>query len=158
MNPTLAWLPQGTVYGSLLNFRREYALWAPRMAEPPYKAPPSAPVLYVKTANTFAAHGAAIAVPGEDGEIAVRKMKQAADGQYDLILMDIQLPEVSGIEVTKWLKDDDELKSIPVIAITAFAMKGDEERIRESGCEGYLSKPISVGKFVQTVQSYLAPR
>lgn len=65
MNPTLAWLPQGTVYGSLLNFRREYALWAPRMAEPPYKAPPSAPVLYVKTANTFAAHGAAIAVPGE---------------------------------------------------------------------------------------------
>jgi two-component system cell cycle response regulator DivK len=73
----------------------------------------------------------------------------------DLILMDIQLPEVSGIEVTKWLKDDDRLKSIPVIAITAFAMKGDEERIRQSGCEGYLSKPISVGKFVQTVQSYL---
>ena len=49
----------------------------------------------------------------------------------DLILMDIQLPEVSGLEVTKWLKEDDELKSIPVIAITAFAMKGDEERIRE---------------------------
>jgi 5-oxopent-3-ene-1,2,5-tricarboxylate decarboxylase/2-hydroxyhepta-2,4-diene-1,7-dioate isomerase len=65
VNPTLAWLPQGTVYGSLLNFRREYALWAPKMAEPQYKAAPKAPVLYVKTANTFAAHGAAIAVPGE---------------------------------------------------------------------------------------------
>ena len=65
MNSAYPWLPQGTVYGSMLNFRREYALWAPRMAEPPYKAPPQAPVLYVKTANTFAAHGAAIAVPGE---------------------------------------------------------------------------------------------
>ena len=65
MNPDPTWLPQGTVYGSLLNFQREYALWAPQMAEPPYKAPPQAPVLYVKTANTFAAHGASIAVPGE---------------------------------------------------------------------------------------------
>lgn len=75
-----------------------------------------------------------------------------------LILMDIQLPEVSGIDIIKLLKEDEELRAIPVIAITAFAMKGDEERIRESGCEGYLSKPISVGKFVQTVQSYLGPR
>ena len=64
----------------------------------------------------------------------------------DLILMDIQLPEVSGLEVTKWLKDDPDLKAIPVVAITAFAMKGDEERIREGGCEAYLSKPISVGE------------
>src|SRR5262249_343696 len=59
----------------------------------------------------------------------------------DLILMDIQLPEVSGLEVTKWLKEDPELKPIPVVAVTAFAMKGDEERIREGGCEAYLSKP-----------------
>ena len=66
----------------------------------------------------------------------------------DLIIMDIQLPEVSGLEVTKWLKDDAELKSIPVVAVTAFAMKGDEERIREGGCEAYLSKPISVAKFI----------
>src|SRR6185312_5640966 len=65
----------------------------------------------------------------------------------DLILMDIQLPEVSGLEVTKWIKEDEELKSIPVVAVTAFAMKGDEERIREGGCEAYLSKPISVAKF-----------
>ncbi|PLX36828.1 MAG: two-component system response regulator [Hyphomicrobiales bacterium] len=73
----------------------------------------------------------------------------------DLILMDIQLPEVSGLEVTKWIKEDDELKMIPVIAVTAFAMKGDEERIRQGGCEAYLSKPISVSRFLETVRSYI---
>ncbi|SON56011.1 Polar-differentiation response regulator DivK [Hartmannibacter diazotrophicus] len=73
----------------------------------------------------------------------------------DLILMDIQLPEVSGLEVTKWIKEDDDLRSIPVIAVTAFAMKGDEERIRQGGCEAYISKPISVAKFLETVRNYL---
>ncbi|MFD0918052.1 response regulator [Pseudahrensia aquimaris] len=73
----------------------------------------------------------------------------------DLILMDIQLPEVSGLEVTKWLKEDDTLRNIPVIAVTAFAMKGDEQRIRQGGCEAYISKPISVKKFLATVKSYL---
>ena len=73
----------------------------------------------------------------------------------DLILMDIQLPEISGLEVTKWLKDDEELSHIPVVAVTAFAMKGDEERIREGGCEAYLSKPISVGKFIETIRLFL---
>jgi two-component system, cell cycle response regulator DivK len=73
----------------------------------------------------------------------------------DLILMDIQLPEVSGIEVTKWLKEDEELKRIPVIAVTAFAMKGDEQKIRESGCEAYISKPISVMSFLQTIDKFL---
>ena len=72
----------------------------------------------------------------------------------DLIIMDIQLPEVSGLEVTKWLKEDDELRSIPVIAVTAFAMKGDEERIREGGCEAYLSKPNSVSKFLESVRHF----
>ena len=75
----------------------------------------------------------------------------------DLILMDIQLPEVSGLEVTKWLKGDPDLQRIPVVAVTAFAMKGDEERIREGGCEAYLSKPISVGKFIETVRHFLGP-
>jgi len=75
--------------------------------------------------------------------------------QPDLILMDIQLPEVSGLEVTKWLKEDDDLAHIPVVAVTAFAMKGDEERIREGGCEAYLSKPISVGKFIETVRRFI---
>ena len=73
----------------------------------------------------------------------------------DLILMDIRLPEVSGLVVTKWLKDDDQLAHIPVIAVTAFAMKGDEERIRQGGCEAYVSKPISVPKFIETIKTYL---
>ena len=75
--------------------------------------------------------------------------------QPDLILMDIQLPEISGLEVTKWLKDDEELNQIPVIAVTAFAMKGDEERIRQGGCEAYISKPISVMHFLETVKKHL---
>ena len=77
--------------------------------------------------------------------------------QPDLILMDIQLPEVSGLVVTKWLKDDDELAHIPVIAVTAFAMKGDEERILQGGSDGYISKPISVSHFLETIAQYIGP-
>ena len=79
----------------------------------------------------------------------------AREHRPDLILMDIQLPEVSGLEVTKWLKEDDELRKIPVIAVTAFAMKGDEEKMREGGCEAYIAKPISVSNFIATVRSFL---
>ena len=82
-------------------------------------------------------------------------LELARSHKPDLILMDIQLPEVSGLEVTKWLKEDEQLRSIPVIAVTAFAMKGDEEKIREGGCEAYLSKPISVANFLETVRRYL---
>jgi two-component system cell cycle response regulator DivK len=73
----------------------------------------------------------------------------------DLILMDIQLPEISGLEVTRWLKEDEELSHIPVVAVTAFAMKGDEERIRQGGCEAYISKPISISAFLDTVRRHL---
>jgi two-component system cell cycle response regulator DivK len=79
----------------------------------------------------------------------------AREHRPDLILMDIQLPEISGLEVTKWLKEDDELAKIPVVAVTAFAMKGDEERIREGGCEAYISKPISVSHFLETIRRLL---
>lgn len=72
----------------------------------------------------------------------------------DLIIMDIQLPEISGLDVTRKLKADPELRAIPVVAVTAFAMKGDEERIRAGGCEAYLSKPISVMQFLSTVRQY----
>jgi two-component system, cell cycle response regulator DivK len=82
-------------------------------------------------------------------------LKIARSHRPDLILMDIQLPEVSGLEVTKWIKEDDNLKSIPVIAVTAFAMKGDEEKIREGGCEAYIAKPISITNFLETVQKFL---
>jgi two-component system cell cycle response regulator DivK len=73
----------------------------------------------------------------------------------DLILMDIQLPEISGLDVTKLLKSDPELKSIPVVAVTAFAMKGDEERIRQGGCDGYIAKPIAVASFLKTVADFV---
>lgn len=79
----------------------------------------------------------------------------AREHRPDLILMDIQLPEVSGLEVTKWLKEDDELRHIPVIAVTAFAMKGDEEKMREGGCEAYIAKPISVSHLIATVRGFL---
>ncbi|MBE7636870.1 response regulator [Sneathiella sp. P13V-1] len=79
----------------------------------------------------------------------------AREQKPDLILMDIQLPEVSGLEVTKWIKEDENLESIPVIAVTAFAMKGDEEKIREGGCEAYVAKPISVENFIKTVKEFL---
>ena len=69
--------------------------------------------------------------------------------------MDIQLPEVSGLEITKMMKEDADLKHVPVIAVTAFAMKGDEQKIREGGCEDYISKPISVARFMNVVHHYL---
>ena len=84
----------------------------------------------------------------------LRALDIAKSFKPDLILMDIQLPEVSGLEVTKWLKDDPALKGIPVVAVTAFAMKGDEKRIRDGGCEAYISKPITVSSFLQTVRQF----
>ena len=98
------------------------------------------------------AHGYNI-LQTKDGMEALRL---AREYRPDLILMDIQLPEVSGLEVTKWIKEDDTLKSIPVVAVTAFAMKGDEEKIREGGCEAYIAKPISVTNFLQTVERFLS--
>ena len=88
-----------------------------------------------------------------DGRDAI---KLAREHKPDLVLMDIQLPEISGLEVTKMMKADDELKSIPVVAVTAFAMKGDEDKIREGGCEGYIAKPISVPTFLETINKFLA--
>ena len=88
----------------------------------------------------------------KDGREALRL---AREHHPDLILMDIQLPEISGLEVTKWIKEDSSLRAIPVIAVTAFAMKGDEEKIREGGCEAYLAKPISVANFLETVEKFI---
>lgn len=82
-------------------------------------------------------------------------MKLAREHMPNLILMDIQLPEVSGLDVTRWLKQDDTLKHIPVIAVTAFAMKGDEEKIREGGCEAYIAKPIAIMSFLETIAKFL---
>jgi two-component system, cell cycle response regulator DivK len=85
----------------------------------------------------------------------IEAIKIARAHRPDLIIMDIQLPEISGLDVTKWLKEDDDLRAIPVIAVTAFAMKGDEEKIREGGCQDYIAKPISVTKFLETIEKHL---
>ncbi len=76
----------------------------------------------------------------------------ARDKKPDLIVMDIQLPEVSGLDITRWIKDDNEIADIPVLAVTAFAMRADEQRVREAGCEGYLSKPIQMASFLKAVK------
>ncbi len=91
-------------------------------------------------------------VQTKDGRKA---MELARSHRPDLIVMDIQMPQVSGLEVTRALKADAKLKHIPIIAVTAWAMKGDEEKIRQGGCEGYIAKPISVPHFLQTVARFL---
>jgi two-component system cell cycle response regulator DivK len=91
----------------------------------------------------------------KDGRVVVELTRK---NRPDLILMDIQLPEISGLEITKMLKADDDLRSIPVVAVTAFAMKGDEQKIRNGGCDGYIAKPISVASFLQTVSRFLEPQ
>jgi len=83
-------------------------------------------------------------------------IEQARRERPDLILMDIQLPEVSGLQVTQQILNDPDLAPIPVIAVTAFAMKGDEERIRAGGCRDYIAKPSSVAGFLEKVKRYLA--
>ncbi len=101
-------------------------------------------------ADLLEAHGYNV-LQAKDGMEAWR---MAREHRPDLILMDIQLPDVSGLEVTKWLKNDKTLESIPVIAITAFVTAGEEEKIREGGCDGYIVKPISIPDFLQTVGSF----
>lgn len=77
--------------------------------------------------------------------------------QPRLILMDVQLPGMDGLEATRLLKQDDATRSIPVIALTALAMKGDEARIRAAGCDGYIGKPMRYKEFQATVAALLAP-
>ncbi len=88
---------------------------------------------------------------------AMEGWRIAREHRPDLILMDIRLPGVSGLEVTKRLKADETLKSIPVIAITAFAMAGDKEKFLEGGCDAYIDKPISIPNFLQTVERLAKP-
>ena len=93
------------------------------------------------------------AEPVRDGRDAIDRARGFSP---DLVVMDIQMPHVSGLELIEQMKADDELRTTPVMAVTAYAAKGDEERIRDAGAEGYVSKPISVLRFVDAVQSLLA--
>ena len=76
----------------------------------------------------------------------------------DLVLMDMHLPGMDGLEATSILKSDETTRAIPVIAVTAMAMRGDEERIRAAGCDGYVAKPIDYRKFLKEVASVLQSR
>ncbi|MFM7345471.1 MAG: response regulator [Tagaea sp.] len=80
----------------------------------------------------------------------------ARSGHPDLVLMDIQLPGLSGMEVTRRLKADPDLRDIPVVAVTAFALRGDEEKIMDSGCSAYISKPVSIDRLLDVVQRHAA--
>ncbi len=84
-----------------------------------------------------------------------RALEMVREHRPDIILMDIQLPDVSGLDVTRQLKADTELRDIPIIAVTALALRGDEERVLEAGCNAYISKPISVAKFLAEVKKFL---
>lgn len=91
--------------------------------------------------------------PVRDGREALDRARAFVP---DLVVMDIQMPHVSGLELIEQMKADEELKAMPIMAVTAYAAKGDEERIRDAGAEGYVSKPISVIRFVEAVQGLLA--
>jgi two-component system cell cycle response regulator DivK len=93
--------------------------------------------------------------PCGNGEAAIERAKQFSP---NLVIMDIQLQNISGLDLIAGLKSDEELCDIPVLAVTAYAGKGDEERIREMGAEGYLSKPVSIGPFMNAVRGLLEPR
>jgi two-component system, cell cycle response regulator DivK len=95
------------------------------------------------------------AEPVRDGREAMEKARELAP---DLIVMDIQMPHISGLELIEQLKADEALKGVPIMAVTAYAAKGDEERIRDAGAEGYVSKPISVLRFVEAVEALLEGR
>jgi two-component system cell cycle response regulator DivK len=92
--------------------------------------------------------------PVPDGRSAIERARAFGP---DLIVMDIQLPHVSGIELIEMLKRDATLASIPVMAVTAYAAKGDEERIRAAGAEAYISKPVTVSNFMTAVRSLIGP-
>ena len=101
--------------------------------------------------DVLTAGGFAVA-PVADGLEAIDK---ARDFVPNLVIMDIQLPNVSGLDLISRMKSDSQLREIPVLAVTAYASKGDEERIRDAGAEGYLAKPVSIGPFMRAVSALL---
>ncbi len=86
-----------------------------------------------------------------DGEAAIKKTEKEI---YDLILMDVALPDMNGVEVTRIIKNMSCYKDVPVIALTAFAMKGDRERFLDSGFDDYIPKPIDVCEFMKKMETY----
>lgn len=91
-----------------------------------------------------------------EAETAARGIALAREERPDAILMDIQLPDMDGLAATRLIKADADLQDIPVIALTAFAMKGDEEAMRAAGCDGYVTKPIRYREFLQELDKVVA--
>ncbi len=87
-----------------------------------------------------------------DAELGIQLIREQ---QPDLVLMDIQLPGMDGLSATKIIKEDPSLKDIPIVALTSYAMQGDEEKALEAGCSGYIAKPIDTRKFLETISQYL---
>ncbi len=104
---------------------------------------------------------AVLEAAGMDAETATtggEALERCAEGGLDVVLLDIQLPDLDGVEVLHHLRDDPRAPSVPVIALTAFAMQGDEDRFRSAGFDGYLTKPIDVRRFADQVREVLADR
>ena len=99
-----------------------------------------------------AGHSVRCATDAEAGLLIARTQRP------ELILMDIQLPGMDGLQATALLKADEATRHIPVIALTAFAMKGDEERIRAAGCDGYIAKPLDYKQFLAAIAAQLTPQ
>jgi CheY-like chemotaxis protein len=89
------------------------------------------------------------AIDAESGIELIREQRP------DLVLMDIQLPGMDGLSATKVIKEDPDLKDIPIVALTSYAMQGDKEKALAAGCTGYITKPIDTRKFLETVSQYL---
>ena len=108
--------------------------------------------LNMKLIRAVLQYGGYEILEARDGESALR---EAAGAQPDLILMDVQLPKMSGLDVTRQLRSDEATASVPVIAMTAYALRGDKEKIMEAGCDGYVSKPIDTRALPGVIAEYL---
>ena len=111
-------------------------------------------VLNMKLVKTLLEFQKYAVVTADDAE---KGIQLAHDLHPDLILMDIQLPGMDGLEATRRIKNDPDLKDIPIVALTSFAMEGDEEKALSAGCSGYIPKPIDTREFVQTIAQYYGP-
>ena len=111
--------------------------------------------LNLKLLNDILEYHGYTVVPTRLGEPALEFARQH---RPDLILMDVQLPDISGLEAARRLKDDEQTRTIPIIAVTAFAMSGDEAKILASGCDAYVSKPFNVVEFLKLVERWTTSR
>ena len=157
----MSWMPEGTVYGVLLNFQNEFEALAPQMSQAPYKAPPQAPVLYVKTANTWSAHGAAIAIPARVPEVeigATIAMVMSVDGKVQgyVLMNDLSVPHASFFRPPVKFKNLDGFLGIGERLLPA-AQAGDPSGFTlEVHINGALKQRIDFSQLVRPAAQLLA--